>query len=205
MDAARDGNLVEVRRMIAEGVNVNDKDSDGDTALVYATIVGDEGCANALIAAGADLTVLARLTESEEPLDRMNAALLSGCRYNVLAVVKATLEHGADSNYAHPKTGVTPLMEAVREVADMSIINALLIKGASVSAVDRNGWNVFMWFAEQGSGVDAMALLLTAAGPLLAPKHKQVAVQKIQAVWRGYTMRSTHHAATMLMQIMKST
>ena len=196
MEAVRDGNLAEVQRMIAEGINLEDKDSDGDTALVYAAIGEEDACAAALIAAGADLTMLA----VDEVTDKLGAALLAASKYASLPCILAALNKGANPNYAHPITGITPLMEIVRSESDLRIVDALLAKGASVTAVDSDGWNVFMWFAEGDCDIDVMASLLTSAGPLLAPKPAQAAAaKKIQALWRGHKVRSTRRAASMLM------
>ena len=202
MEAVRDGNLAEVNRMIAEGINLEEKDSDGDTALVYAAIGGEDACAAALIAAGADLTVLAELAvESEvEVTDKLGAALLGACTCASLPCILAALNKGANPNYAHPVTGITPLMEIVRSESEAPIVDVLLEKGASVRAVDSDGWNVFMWFAEGPSDIEVMASLLTAAGPLMAPTPTHAAAaKKIQALWRGHKVRSTRRTAAMLM------
>jgi hypothetical protein len=202
MDAVRDGNFAEMQRMIAEGVNIEDKDSDGDTALVYAVINGEDECVTALIAAGADITAMARHGVDGEDMiaDMLGAALLGACVFNSLPCVLAALNKGANPNYAHPVTGLTPLMEAMRGDVDLPIVDALLAKGASVTVVDSDGWNVFMWFAEGSSDIDVMASLLTAAGPMMAPMPGHAAAaKKIQALWRGHTVRSTRRAAAMLM------
>ena len=202
MVAVCDGNLAEVQRILAEGVNVEDKDSEGDTALIYAVINGEDECATALIAAGADLTVLAALSIEGEVADKLGAALLGACQYNALPCVVATLGKGANPNYAHPVTGITPLMETVRSDGDQALVDLLLEKGASVLPIDSDGWNVFMWFAESSCDIDIMASLLTAAGPTLAPREEHAAAaKKIQAVWRGHTVRSSHRAAAGLLRL----
>jgi ankyrin repeat protein len=188
MEAVRDGNLAEVQRMIAEGINLEEKDSDGDTALVYAAIGDEEACATALIAAGADLTVLA--VGDEGVTDKLGAALLAACNYGSLPCIHAALDKGANPNYAHPTSGITPLMEAVRSDGDQALVDLLLAKGASVTAVDSDGWNVFMWFAESSGDIDIMASLLSVAGSAMAPRTQHAAAaKKIQALWRGWKVR----------------
>jgi len=186
MTAARDGNLAELQRIIREGTNIEEKDSDGDTALIYAVIYKEHECAEALIAAGADLTSLASLISA----DTTNSALIAACRYNSLPVATAAIARGAILNDPQPTTGITPLMEAVRSDSDKALVDLLLAKGASVTAVDSDGWNVFMWFTESACDGDIMSSLLSATGSVIAPRTEHaVAVKKIQALWRGWKVR----------------
>ena len=190
MDAILADDLTEVERLIAEGANLEEKDSDGDTALYCAVISDKEESAAALVAAGADITVLAKIaTGTEDENDRMSAALLAACECNILSVVTAALARGANPNYAHPKTGITPLMEAVRS-ADQELVDLLLAKGATLTAVDSDGWNVFMWFADSSCDIYIMKSLLSAAGSMLVPREEHAgAAKKIQTLWRGWTVR----------------
>jgi len=192
MNAISEGLTTEVARLIAEGANIEEADSDGDTALIYAAMHNDDDCAAILIAAGADIKALAKLVVdgSIAPANTMSTALMGACRYNMAPCVAATLAAGADPNYAHPITGITPLMEAVRYDGDQEVVDMLLAKGASIYPIDADGWNVFMWFAEGAGDVDIMASLLSAAGPLLSTRESHSsAAKKIQALWRGWTMR----------------
>jgi len=188
IEAAIDDDLVEVKRLIAEGVNLEEKDSEGDTALYCAVISDNEDCAAALIAAGADITVLTKLvTDAEakdEPRDIMSVVLMAACDCNSMSVATTALARGADPNY-RSTTGITPLMEAVRSNCGKELVDLLLSKGANVRSLDSDGWNVFMWFAESSCDIDIMATLLAAAGPAMAPRVEYaVAAKKIQAMWR---------------------
>ena len=171
MEAATNGNLAEVQRMIAEGVNIEDKDSNGDTALVWAVFNSENECVTALLAAGADITAMAQHGVKRGCVidDTLGAALLGSCEFNSLPCVLDALNKGANPNYAHPVTGETPIMETMRAEGDLQAVNALLAKGASVTAVDSDGWNVFMWFAQYSCNIEIMASLLRAAGPMMAP------------------------------------
>jgi ankyrin repeat protein len=62
----------------------------------------------------------------------------------------------------------TPLMRAVcAGYSNAELVRLLLSKGADVRAKDNNDWNVFMWFADDGSSdTETMMLLLDAAGLL---------------------------------------
>ena len=202
MDAARDGLLTEVRRLLTAGADLEAKDSDGDTALTYAVINNEDEVVTALLEAGADIRVLSQLTiatdSTESMTDELGAALLGACQYDCLPAVAAALAKGANPNYAHPDTGITPLMEIVRDDGCVEIVDILLARGANALIMDKDGWNTFMWFAEGSSDVDIMASLLTAHAPSLRPpKSSHVsAANKIQAFWR------TRQAAVTLLSMM---
>ncbi len=193
MEAIRTGSRTEFQRIIAAGVNLEDKDTDGDTALVYAVIYNEDDMVTALLNAGADIRILAKLAlPPDQATDLTSAALLGACQYDSLPAATAALAAGANPNYAHLTTGITPLMEVVRADGSIELVDLLLAKGASIHATDVDGWNVFMWFAEGSADVDIMASLLKATGSVLAPRAaacQQTAAKKIQTVWRGWKIR----------------
>ena len=55
IEAARDGKLNGVKKMIAAGADVNARDNEGFTGLIYASGEGHTKILKALIAAGADV------------------------------------------------------------------------------------------------------------------------------------------------------
>jgi len=187
MIAARDGRNTEIRRLLAEGADVNAKDSDGDTALQWAE--ADTTCL-ILLEAGADVTLIRRFdTESDAPRTA-ETALMAACESASLPCILALMDLDADVNYVDPQSGMTPLMEALRSDCDPSIIDQLLGKGANIFAIDNKGWNAFMWYAEGSDNIDVMRLLLEAAGPAFRPKTiESYAIKKIQSVWRGWKVR----------------
>lgn len=193
MEAIRTGNRSEFQRFLTAGVNLEDKDTDGDTALVYAVIYSEDEMTTALLDAGADIRALAKLAlPPDQTTDLIGAALLGACQYDSLPAVTAALIAGGDPNYAHLTTGITPLMEVVRADGSIELVDLLLAKGANVHATDIDGWNVFMWFAEGSADVDIMASLLKATGSALAPRAAaclQTAAKKIQNVWRDWKIR----------------
>jgi ankyrin repeat protein len=56
-DAASSGNLTELKRLVQEGVPVNDRSSFNNTALLYAAMHGKCGCLRFLIDNGADVNI----------------------------------------------------------------------------------------------------------------------------------------------------
>jgi ankyrin repeat protein len=54
-EAAREGNLEEIKQLIAKGVDVNVKDNEGWTALMDAAGKGHVACVRMLLDAGADV------------------------------------------------------------------------------------------------------------------------------------------------------
>jgi len=195
MNAACHGDIDEVMRLLEQGEVVDAKDSDGDTALVYAMANGEDSSADALLTAGADILLISKLYESSHEAElppSIGLALLAACQCNSVPGVAAALAAGADPNFAHPTTGITALMEAISNDGPCANVDLLLSRGASVFAVDIDGWNVFMWFAEKCADTDIMASLLGAAGSAFnpMPAAKLMAAKKIQALWRGHAVRA---------------
>jgi ankyrin repeat protein len=129
-DAAEQGDLAAVKRLIAQGADVSYAQGDGMTALHWAADRGDTAMANALIAAHANLKASTRIG-GYTPL---HVASRAGNGAIVAALVKA----GADVN-APSQTGAAPLHLAAAS-GDPRALNALLDAGANVNATEPE-WN----------------------------------------------------------------
>jgi ankyrin repeat protein len=208
MDAVMQNDIEQVRFLLdTGGVNVNDADSEGDTALCYAVLDGasdqdeSETVTAALLTRGADLLRIARLYAPDE-VATYNNVLMAAVIHDSRLCARHALMCGADPNYASASHGGrTPLMEAVRSGKNSArMVNLLVSNGANVFAVDAEGWNVFMWFVQNCDDVDVMAELLTALGPIAHPRALGAA-KKIQAVWRGHRVRKTVAIARVLVTI----
>jgi hypothetical protein len=147
MHAILNANYAEIHRLIGEGPDLHACDSDGDTALIYAVLYNEDVIVGSLLRAGANILDLSKLIGIPANVDNpLGAALLGSCQYNCLSAAKEAINKGADPNYAHPTTGITPLMEIVRDEGSVEIVSMLLEKGADIKAVDKVGKTVFDWF-----------------------------------------------------------
>lgn len=87
----------------------------------------------------------ARVTQAEE--ERLNLQLMTALdSHSPFSRIKQLLEEGADASKADIG-GRTPLMKAVYKYhgKGLDIFNLLKANGASLDAVDNEGWNAFMW------------------------------------------------------------
>ena len=183
MTFIKEGDISNAQRLIESGTtNLEETDSDGDTALKWALLYSQEKIVAMLLAAGANILVLHK--------DRtLNQALIEACNNNSMSCIQTCLARGANINYAQPITGVTPLMAVIQSYQPISTAEVLISMGADITAVDAMGWNAIMWVAHvRGDEVHWMELLLK--GSSMQPKVKEsIAARKFQAMWRGFQVR----------------
>jgi ankyrin repeat protein len=181
---------------LLDTADVHERCNNGNTALCYAVIHGEDAAATTLLLKGADIAVVGRLYDEKETVE---SAIMAACENGSQPCVKAALAT-VSPNYVDPDTGMTPLMASVYGDLSIVVTRQLLAAGADVFAQDDSGWNAFMWLAENDTSFDdhghsksdIMAVLLSATDPRLVPhcrKDKHVAATRIQAVWRGYALR----------------
>lgn len=77
--------------------------------------------------------------------------------YNILPIVQY-IAHFSKSKNDFPLEsqdilGATPLISAAR-AGDLGMVNALLVSGANVNAIDYTGKTAIMWVAQEGNGVN---------------------------------------------------
>lgn len=145
-EAARNGDMAKVEALLAQGANVNDKDSNGETALNWAIANSEKSdIVELLLARGADVKNKAQ--HGETPL---HGAVHLG-RKNIAELL---LAKGADVN-AMSKYG-TPLHYAInarrKDMVELLLTkNAdIYAKGIDVRARDKNGWTPREEAAELG-------------------------------------------------------
>lgn len=120
MDAAELGDIITVKKLVAQGADINYKPSDKRTALHWASNKGKFVVVKYLIENGADVDAMA--FDGSTPL--MFAA--SG---NKLAIVKLLVEYGADVNLQR-NGGYTALHSAKKTKNSEAIVKYLIENGS---------------------------------------------------------------------------
>jgi uncharacterized protein len=148
--AAQNRDAATVRALLKKGVDVNEAQGDGTTALHWAAIHGDAEVAGMLIYAGANLRATTRLGAY--------TPLYLAARGGHAAVVAALLAAGADPK-ATTANGATPLMIAAA-AGDTRTITALVENGSDVNAKDAAKGETPLMFAAAYNRAEAVKLLL---------------------------------------------
>lgn len=139
-DAAEQADWDAVKRLIADGCDLNATQPDGMTALHWAARHGNGRVVRQLIDAKADLN-----PTTEYGITPLHI----GCSLDKGLVTCLLLGGGADANLEQTG-GVTPLMLAAKAGTPASILR-LLRHGANVEARERKGQTALMWAAAAGN------------------------------------------------------
>jgi ankyrin repeat protein len=125
VQAAAEGNLGRIKRVLAKGVDINQRDAKGCTAILRAAGAGHAGVVSTLIASGANLNLAAK--NGTTPI---GAAVLGNHR----EIAQMLVDHGVD--VGQPQLfGISPLMlAAARWYSDMAA--SLLKMGADIDGQD---------------------------------------------------------------------
>ena len=147
IEAAENGNLEELKKLIKSGADVNAKNEYGNTALIYAAWNGHTDCLSALIVAGADVNA-----KNNDGYTALTLAARDGQTDCVAVLISA----GADVN-AKNDDGNTALILAAC-MGHTECVNALLKSGADINAKDIDYGTALSWAAWYGYK-DCVALL----------------------------------------------
>jgi ankyrin repeat protein len=147
--AARAGDQESVRSLLSSGADVDSRDREGSTALMFAALRGDEKMVEALLAAGADPNLRDANGET---------ALLLGAGRSV-EIVRALLAAGADPDLADGE-GQTALLVAAERHPET--VRLLIESGADVAHRDQFGVSALT--IAEASGASEVAALLRGAG-----------------------------------------
>jgi ankyrin repeat protein len=146
--AAEHHEIAKVRLLVQNGVDVNQTQPDGMTALDWAVYHDDLEMARLLIDAGADV----------KRANRYGVTPLSlACRNGNPALVELLLAKGADANASLPG-GETALMTAAR-TGSLATVRLLIDRDVDVNAKERRGQTAIMWAAAEGHAGVVRALL----------------------------------------------
>jgi len=188
MEAASIGDCDEIRRLVAAGADMEERDSEGDTALCYTVVNCHVAATKALLHLGADLMALSSLCpDNEEDDTSYEHAFHGACNYASVPAMRAVLERGIDVNCVCPGSdGSLPLTTLIRsgQVDDdiLEAVRFLMKQGADPYRVDYTGWNTFMWFANYQ--LEDERIMKVLAPPTQPPGVVAAAARKIQNVWR---------------------
>ena len=147
--AASLGNVEVMEFLLASGVDKNERDADGNSALMWVVSAdGSEDLMDALVDHGANVNMQNFVGET---------ALFTACARGLEDKVEFLLENGADAHIAD-LDGATPLHAAAGQ-GDSSLIELLVRYGASVSAADDEGDSPLHWAVREGKMEAAQALI----------------------------------------------
>lgn len=147
-DAAKNGDGNALRALINQGANVNAAETDGTTALHWASYRDDVENADLLLRAGAKVSSANDLGATPLWIASLNGSA---------AMVRRLLQAGANPNAALLR-GETPVMVASRS-GRPEVVEQLLAKGASVNARAARGQDALMWAVAQ-KHADVVKVLL---------------------------------------------
>lgn len=138
VEAAKRGDREALRALLKQGADVNAREDDGSTALLWVSHRDDAESADLLIRAGADVNAANELGATP-----LWAASMNGSA----AMVRRLLAAGANPNLALT-LGETPLMIASRS-GNAEVVRLLLEKRADPNARCCRGQTALMWAAAQ--------------------------------------------------------
>ena len=138
IDAAKKADREALRALIKQGVQVNEAEGDGTTALHWASYRDDIESADLLIRAGAQVNAANDLGATP---------LWTACLNGSSAMVRRLLEAGANPNAAL-LLGETPVMVAARS-GNPDVLEQLLARGGNANARAARGQTALMWAVAQ--------------------------------------------------------
>ena len=173
MEAARKENVEALRKLLNAGENVNARDYDGDTALIYAVRENTNEVVRFLIDSGGyvneatleaaverkDFDILRTILKKEFDRDTLNRLLSNIYSDTNSGVIRMLTEAGADINHKN-SYGKTLLMDSAElENANPDFVKYLINMGANVNAIDDYGKTPLMYAARDGSSSVVKVLL----------------------------------------------
>jgi ankyrin repeat protein len=149
-DAAQKGDAAAVKKLIAQGADVNVPEGDGMTALHWAAEHGDSAISTMLLRAHADVKAATRIG-SYTPLELAS-------RSGSAAVVKALLAAGADPN--RPDASGATAVHLAAAAGNADAVSALLEKGGNPNAREKEWGQTPLFFAAENNRAAAIKVLL---------------------------------------------
>jgi ankyrin repeat protein len=129
-DAARQGDLETITKLIDQGVALEDRDGAGETPLLAASLAGRPELVVVLIKRGADVGA-----RNDRGLTPLHGAAYAGS----LETVRLLVDSGAAVNDAQNVFKVTPLIVAAEE-GHADVVSFLADHGADLEWMERAGY-----------------------------------------------------------------
>ena len=148
VEAARNGDVNEVKRLLEKGVNVNGQAMYGYTALIASACMGHVEVVNLLVAKGADINLRDGVGDT---------ALKMASFGGHVEVVEFLLDGGADIR-ARDAKGYTALICGAGS-GHCDVVKILLARGADINAQNSDGYTALM-SAVNGGYIEMVKLLL---------------------------------------------
>jgi ankyrin repeat protein len=185
-NAIRNRNVNATRKLLNNGVNVNQEDKEGNTPLYRASEMGHTEAVKLLLSKGADVNkakkdgdtpltiasyeghteivklLLAKGADINKVDKDGETALYVASEGNRFDIVEMLRKAGANVNKADNR-GRTPLYVASREGNVSSVRELLKSKNVQVDKVDKDGWTPLMIASQFGAPLCARALLKAGA------------------------------------------
>jgi ankyrin repeat protein len=130
-------NLTILRILINNGIDIESKDPDGNTALIFAAKYGYEDIIKILLNYGANVNA----SNNEDETVLMNACVYNSHK-NSTNIFRLFLEHGADINGKTYNTN--PLYSAIQS-NNLDIVQLLLDHGSDIDFIDKYIYSPLMW------------------------------------------------------------
>lgn len=127
--AAFDGNKAYIEKILLEGIDVNQRNTENRTALMLAAFNGHSEIVKVLLEKGANVNLV-------DNINRTALMFASTGPFN--ATVKLLLQYGAEPNIADAEENWTAVMFAAGE-GQLEVIKTLAANGADLSMVDIDG------------------------------------------------------------------
>lgn len=206
LGSASPASLEVIRTLLQRGAQVNARDDNGMTALMYATH-GPVSVAELLIEARADVhpkdssdmnalmhAIIAGNTDMARYLARHGArtdvqpavwdlSIMEACKEEQIDTLLLVVEFGANVD-AQDEAGVTPLMATIAEGGgNMRIIRCLLDNGAAVDTQDADGRSALMYACKAGR-LDIVRALVEAHADVNAhDAHRATALMRAVLIY----------------------
>src|SRR5262245_63884620 len=189
--AIRNGDVQFVRKLLANGADVNARDAEGNTPLILASLYAGPECVELLIEKGADVNTAN--SAGATPLIR------AATSYDKSLLLVAA---GARVRVRTADLGNTPLNLAARCAGNSRTVKLLLEHGAN--ATERNDAGVGPVLAAAASGdVETMRLLLDAGAKADDfPKPNQPSAADLVAGMRTPLMWAAYHNDVRMLRLL---